>query len=82
MLCPKGLRGHHDQVLRGAYGTAQIIGERAVGKRDVMSSFKQLDLGLFVQSTHARRGGSTTGDAADYDQFHMHEHLSFCLVPP
>ena len=60
---------------------ADVVGQAAVGERDVGAAFEHGDLGRFAKTAGARGAGSTGGDATDDENFHGLGHgVSFLEV--
>ena len=51
-------------------GAADVVGQAAVGKRDVLALFKQDDLGVFVVAAQPGSGAGAAGHTAHNQNFH------------
>ncbi len=61
---PEGLGGLHEEFVAVGDGAADVIGQSAVGIRDVIPLLEEDDLVGFSYSSYSRRGGGASGHSA------------------
>ena len=66
----EGLGGLQLQRLPLGDGSADVIGQAAVGKRDVLALFKQNDFGVFIVAAQPGSGAGAAGHTAHNQNFH------------
>lgn len=62
--------GLNQETLTVSDDIADVVGQSAVGERNVVAAFKDDDLGGFVESACTGCDGCSGGDSADDDKFH------------
>ena len=68
---PEQLAAGYQQLVALGDFTTQVIGQSAIGERDVWALFQDGDVGVRIDAPRPRGGGGTTGHASDYHNLQL-----------
>jgi hypothetical protein len=72
---PELLWGGHEKLVSILDNLADIIRQPAIGKRDILSSLKEDDLGMLIEPARPGCGSSAAGHTPDDQQLRCHDML-------